>query len=224
MSTQAPWDSVPDNLVVDEGIYQLVISSLEEKVSAAGNLMFALESVIEDPLTFGALTMRDWFVIGNEEDPLAEDPETWRKARGAQKLKRFLKGAQVQLDADMDIVCANAVDSRFLAKIVIDIDDGKKNPEYKGQQRNRMTSYFAIGTRDIGVSGNAAESPPATKPTPGKVKAKAKAKPPAAVIEKAKPKVKAKAKAGEIYKCVICNEEVPKADFRVHVADHDDEE
>lgn len=235
MGKVVDWEGIPDSAVVDDGIYLLVVESLEEMVSQSGKLMYHLTARIEEPTDFSGLFQNEYFCVGTDDDPGADDPETWRKSISARVLKRFIKAAQIPMEGDMDVICASAEGSKFLARIIQVVDSGKKNPEYKGNITNSLKGFFTVGEREVGLDGGGdAPSPPppvATKPAartaPAK-RASAKVaatkpapKPAASVVSKLKP---AAAKKTTTIACGICQEQVPRADFAAHVGQHEDEE
>ncbi|MCH7759818.1 hypothetical protein IIA15_00230 [candidate division TA06 bacterium] len=228
MGKVVDWEGIPDSAVVDDGIYLLAVESLEETVSQSGKLMYHLTARIEEPSDFSGLFQNEYFCVGTDDDPGADDPETWRKSISARILKRFIKAAQIPMDGDMDMICASAEGSKFLARIIQIVDDGKKNPEYKGNISNSLKGFFTVGEREVGLDGGGDSTPPppvATRPAARTAPAKrAPAKPAATAAAKPKPAAAKAAKRPTTIACGICQEQVERADFAAHVGQHEDEE
>jgi hypothetical protein len=123
----------------------------------------------------------------------------------------------------MDDVCAAAVGYEFLALIETEIDD--KPGKYKGRESSKIKSYFALGEREIGLSG---DGKPATK-------AAVKAAPLVAAVKAVNVAVKAvaaaaiaapvaKKPAGSTIMCELCSPPtaIPRSEFPSHVAAHEE--
>lgn len=231
MGRQVDWDEIPDSNIFPEGIYLAVGDAMEERMTQeAGKLMFVPTFIIEEPKEYAGLKISDYFVIGSNDDPEAELAPTWKSSIGGKNMKRMIKGLQIPLTPDTDEIGANMVGSKVLLRIDQQVDDGKKNPDYKGTIRNRIRGYYEVGSKEIHIVEDEAPSPApkaATKRATKKVAqvttspvAEAASKP---ALAEPKKKVAKKTKLNVLL-CSICDEQVERSEFAAHVAGHEDEE
>ena len=164
-----PRDEIQENTVVPDGVYLVRIEELEKSATKgsegaklpAGVKMFNLTARIKEPKEFAGLALRDNFCVGTEDDPDALDPETWKspKAIGCMRFEKLLKAAKIQSDDDDEDAQPNIMSEiegqECLAQAVYEKDDGSRDPRYKGRERNRISGWYPIGDRDIGVEGGA---------------------------------------------------------------------
>lgn len=250
MGKNVNWDDVPDSNVVPGGAYLLEISEMEETQTKAENgakLMYKVTLLTLEPIQ--GMMLFENFVIGTDEDPDGDDPKSW-KGISARRMKAFLKAAQIPLAGDMEEVCETAKGNQFVGKVVVTEDDGTRDPKYKGQLRNRITSYYAIGEKEpeLEDDGGAQAAKPAAKKVtpapapkasaaapkaavaPGKVVKKAAPVPPPVEEEEEAPppppapKKGGKAKAADLVGCGLCNEKVERSEYVAHITAHEAEE
>ena len=227
MGRQINWDAVPETNVVPDGTYQLSIVELREAKSKAQALMYIASFEVVAPEEFAGMPLTEYYSIGTPEDPDADQDATWRGSFGARNMRKMLASAQVPLDGDMDNTCAAAEQAQFVAFVAQQVDDGSKDPQYKGRVSNRIQSYYKLGEKALSV---AAEVPaavaPAAKPklaavpqgrAPAPVAPRAPTPaakappPPAAHAAAAKPVAPAKPKAVEMVVCAVCKNPDDKA-------------
>lgn len=240
-----PHDDIAEGMVlVPDGAYALQIAQVEETETAggpeaalpAGCLMYRAQYHISEPDPYVGYPQYDYFVIGTEQDPEAQDPETWKQSIGARQLKRMFKAAQVPMSEDIDDMCATAAGQQLVAVIGQQITK-------RGTPMNQINGYYALGEREIGVDQKPAAAqrgrapvrgpvatrtsvqppmapqtrPPAQRPAP------APPPPPARRAAPTSPPANPKGKAGAgqaMTKCAVCNESVPRAEFSAHVQQH----
>ncbi len=152
MPRQLPWDEIPDTNVVPGGLYPLKAVSLEEvRTRELNKLMYKVcVQIMDDPKVqdFSGMLIFEQFTIGNDTDPDANELNTWKKSFGARLLKQMINASQIPERADMDKICANFADHQFIGNVSYSLDQSE---EYKGTPRNRMTSYYKVGEREVGI-------------------------------------------------------------------------
>src|SRR5207249_5459750 len=162
----------------------------------------------------------DRFVIGTEDDPEADDPETWKASIAARRLKAFVKSLGVSLGNNMQDTMEAAEGQKAIAMVSVDPKrkDPKTGREYN--ESNSVTAYYQIGTAGMGPGVTKAAAPPAPA-APKKVAVQSVVETKAAT-EKVQPKKVVKA---EVTTCPICGkDDVPRTDFIQHVNQHTGEE
>jgi len=226
--------------LVPDGLYRVSIASIEETASQNGKLMYNTQFEIMEPADFAGMMLFELFCIGTDEDPDAVEEKAWR-GFAATRMKAMLKSAQVPMDDDMDNIIAAAIQQQLIVAANQEVDDGTRDPKYKGRVRNRISSFYQLGHKEVGLTDAPAA---AKKPLAAVPKAAAPAAAPAAptrTIMKAplpatggatlsKPAgpvtrptaPKPTAKAAEV-KCTICDTMVARVEFAAHVEAHADE-
>lgn len=230
--TWAP-ETIPDSTVLPEGAILFTIEDIiEERTNEGDRLMYNFHFRAQEPPAVASLMHFERFTIGSPEDPEAEDPDTWAKSIGARIMKQVLKASQVELGEDLDEVFGAAKGQNVIGIVTQQVDDGSRDPKYKGQIRNRVQRWYAPGEREVALNGPAAAAPTALKPKPGAAKAAppaAKPAPAPAVAthppSKPGPKAAPSAKPAEkTLTCTVCNEQVLKSQLAEHVEAHEGEE
>jgi len=211
MGKKIPWAEIDDRNLVPPAIYECSIRGITDERTKgggtldAGCLMYGASYTIErsDPAGFEGRVLFDRFAVGTNDDPNADEPESWKKPGGPQRLKRMLTSSDVTLHDDMEDVKAEAVEKRLLLSVTIRTTE-------RGTELNDVKEYYELGTRDVGTLGNGrGNGKTATKPkkaTGGKKKTAAK-------------------KREQTVECPQCSESVPAAQFPVHMDEvHGDED
>lgn len=162
MGVKVPWGDIPDFSMLPKGIYQLAIKALEP-YNKQGNNKLVVKGTFEaiEPDSFAGMTFREYFTIGSDEDPEAEDPETFKRTSGSRKLTRILKKANVDLADELDETCANAAGAEFMASVEV---EEQQEGEYKGRKNNRIGSVYEAGSMDPVILEEGAK--PAKKAAP----------------------------------------------------------
>ena len=151
MGRRAPWQDIPDSAVVPDGVYHLAVEEIEESQSSeqtGGKLMYELEVRVIEPKAFVNLPLYNNFVIGSDDDPNADDPETWKASVGAKNLKRFFSAVQVEFVDDLAPMCVTAKDQEFLGLVT---KSQETQGQYKGRERNNFNGWFKLGERAVGL-------------------------------------------------------------------------
>lgn len=247
MGRRMPFEEIPDSNVVPGGIYPLKALKLEETESQTGKLMYKLSvQITDDPKVgdYSGMVLFEQFTIGNDDDLKAEQVDTWKRSFGAKMLKQLIAASQIAERNDLDKICANFADHQFLGNINYSVE--KEGP-YAGTPRNRINSFFAVGSREVGIDpkslaeykggggGSApkavpqmapqAPQPAAAPAVPQPVSPQPMAAPqpvapaPAAPAAPAAPQPVAAAPAGPAMACQLCGQTVPMAQFAQHMKD-----
>jgi len=151
MGRRMPFEEIPDSNVVPGGIYPLKALKLEETESQTGKLMYKLSvQIMDDPKVgdYSGMVLFEQFTIGNDDDLKAEQVDTWKRSFGAKMLKQLIAASQIAERNDLDKICANFADHQFLGNINYSVE--KEGP-YAGTPRNRINSFFAVGSREVGI-------------------------------------------------------------------------
>lgn len=231
-------DAIPDSIVIPTGAVIFDIESIEEAhAKDSGKLMFKTQFRVAegDPGTANLVYFEN-FVLGTDDDPMMQDPAT--VGPGARNLKNMLKAAGMDVsNEDLDEVLSAAIGKQVGAVVEMFLDDGKRNPQYAGQPRNRVSRWFQPGEREVGSANGprpaakpvAKASAPTPAPKPPKAAApKARPAPPPDEDEEpgevpparpAKAPVQAQAPPVARVKCSLCNQLIPRAEFAAHVAE-----
>ena len=212
MARKWPADEIPDSSIVPSGTYTATCS-IKESQSNTGKLMYKGTFSITEPDGFSGLSLWENYVIGSDQDPDADDPDTWKASIGAKNLKRCFKAASVPLTEDMDDLLEAVEGQSVVLEVGQEVDEGRKDPKYKGTVRNRIIAYYPLGERSPAVGG----SKPAPKATPPAKPAPQRA--PAAPAARPAPQAASKERT---LKCSVCDASVPQSQFGAHVAGHEE--
>lgn len=209
MGRQVNWDEVPDSgaTLVNQGMYEAVIESIEEGQSKAGKLMYTTIFRIAGG-AYDGTPLYERFSVGTDDDPNADEPTTWKSSIGASRMKAMFKAVHVANTGDVDEMCTAATGQHLQLTVDIEVDSGAKNPQYKGVKRNRIVRMYPMGEREA----------PAT-PAPSSQLAKAVAAAPAKATG-----TKKGTAAVPTVKCGVCKQDIARADYSQHVLTHGDEE
>lgn len=238
MGRQFAWDDIPDSgALLPAGTYLVGVESIEEKTAEqSGKLMYSAVFRVIEPDQFSNMPIYNNFVIGNDDDPGADDPETQKASVGAKMMKACMKAAQVAFHPDIDVMIGAAQDQQLV--ITLTQSTETKEGPYKGRVRNNVAGFYPVGTREPSVTaGGAPAVKPAKPPLKGVTggKAQAPARPGAPIGGKLPPKaaapVSAKAPVGKktaaaaTVTCTLCDpaQQVPRTEYVAHVQAHDEE-
>lgn len=219
MGRQIPvsFDDVPDAQLLPRGVYLMSVDSIDEAFSREkGSLMYKVTLVVEEPAQFAGVPQFDYYVIGNGDDPKAEQPATWLNSIGIKRFKRLTRATLVPYTSDMDELIARLTGQKFLATIEQEIDMNPKDPKYAGMKRNRIAAVNTIGTMAVGISG--ASDAPATLTAPPVISVQVQT----GSVAAAKP---TKVAPSATLACPYCSEPMSRAAYAQHRRDkHPDEE
>lgn len=211
MSRLIPFGSIPDSNILPDGIYRLKIDKLEEVMSKerdgkASKLMYKLTTKVVEPASHKGLFFTENFTIGTEEDPDAEELNTWQTSIGGRALKRLSKKLGIPTGDEEDsgsfIEAVKGVE--YLATIITKTEPDEKNGQpnpYKGRVNNNVTAYWSLGEREAALAdGNGKSHKTATAP---KAKATGDKAPPSDEVS-----------------CSACKKRVPRTQLKAHVEEH----
>lgn len=152
MGRRIPLGSIPKSTILPEGIAHFRVKKFEATQTKGSDdkpqkLMYKAIYDVVEPDTHSGLSYFDNFVIGSDDDPAAEEFSTWAKSFGGRNLRALTDACNVAFgdEVDDDMLCKEIEGAEFLGKIVQKVDDGKRNPEYKGNVRNETKGYFPLG-------------------------------------------------------------------------------
>jgi hypothetical protein len=152
--TKVPWGDIPDFSLLPAGIFQFAIKELLPYNKAEnGKLIVKATHEVVEPANFAGQTMREFFAIGSDDDPQAEDPETWKRTIGARNLKRLLERSKAEMFDDLDETCKAAVGAEFCATVEVET---QQKGEYAGRKNNRINAVYEAGQ----VTPQVASAPP----------------------------------------------------------------
>lgn len=161
MGRQIPFGSIPKTDILPDGLFHFKVSEMkagETKTDGRpSRLMYTARLEVLEPTSHKGLSLFERFVVGDDDDPAAELEETWTKSFGGRQLAALTDACNVAFadSVDDDQYCQEIKDGEVLAKVSQQVDDGKKNPKYKGQVRNRINRYFSLGEKNPEItSGN----------------------------------------------------------------------
>lgn len=205
MARNIDWDSVPDSTLLPDNMYVFEIESITEGASKAGHLMYTGAFRVADG-EFTGTPLYDRFAIGTNDDPTADDPQTWVKSIGARRMKRLFKAAMpdLPLAGNIDEMIRVATQQRFVAMVNIEEDDGVKDPKYKGVKRNRIAAMYPA------TNVVAPVAPVATKAAAPLRTVAPKPAAPKAAAQVSAPKV-------PTVKCGYCQAMIPRDDYVNHI-------
>jgi hypothetical protein len=203
MGRLIPFHAIPDSSILPEGVFRMVVTKAEEaETQESHKLMFRFTSKVVEPAAYKGATFYDNFVIGTDDDPDAEQLETWQTSIGGRTFKQFVSSLGLALgdEEDSEALLAQMLNQQYLATIVQKVDDGSRDPRFKGRVRNVATRYWKLGEREPEVANGSAASP--KKAAEKKVATPAKPAPSDEVT------------------CTSCRKRVPRKDLRAHVEAH----
>lgn len=127
--------------------------------------MYVIILSIVEPKALKGMQIRDFCVIGTEDDPLAKKPETWQRSEGGPgRIKRFLIRSGTGIADDDDTWMEAAVGNEVVAPITERMDPN-------GQMRTNVGLYYRVGEDDAPEIGIAEAGAPKGKGAAGAAKA-----------------------------------------------------
>ena len=148
------WNDIPDTMMLPAGKLLLQITEIEEVVSGSGKLMYKHKLTAIEPVEVAGMIHFENFVIGTDDDPLADSPNTWRASIGAKRMKNMYTKARVPFSESMFATMAAARGAMFVAKTVVK-KDNDPNSKYFGQEQTNITTCYVVGEVVPALDGNA---------------------------------------------------------------------
>lgn len=184
------WNDVPDSAVVPYDAYHCTVRAARFDYSRNGKYMAIVELQVDAPPIYKGAVITNNFVIGSDDDPQADLPDTWKR-RAATDLKKMLVGVfgdVAQLTGNPVNDLAGVVGYPVGAIIDEETDnnqqqaDGTPNPYY-GTTRNRFKGWFNVQAAGAPAPGSLAgtkAAPAAAGQRPGRPPARPPQRPPVA--------------------------------------------
>lgn len=220
-----PFHEIPKTTTVPDNLYRLRVEEIKEVYTKdtdgrTPKRMFKLQASIVEPETYKGEFYFDQFCVGTEEDPEAEEKETWKRFSAREFIKLIdVLGVPYADEEDAEPFFASCKKAEYVAMIVEKVEPRTRkdrngneyvNP-YAGQVRNATTAYYKLGEKEPG--SHVASGSPTVRGKKGPSKG-AKAATQAA-----------KAAADDRVTCVepSCRKRVPRSELKEHVAKHFEE-
>jgi hypothetical protein len=145
---KSKWDAVPE--ASEEllcGLYDFEITGFKVTQTNAEpkRKMYIAELVVTEPEEAKGLTHTEFFMVGTEEDPDGDDPDTLKGSMGAKSLRTMCNRAGVQM----------VDDDEELAEILVgETVAGLIDPPTKagGRKAIKGSGWFEVGERDPEVT------------------------------------------------------------------------
>lgn len=155
--TVPSWDDIPESSrVLPAGFYTFEVEVLEKTLTKKGALMYKATYEVADGPHKG-MPQYEYFNIGNDDDPGAKDPITWRNAIGARGLRDLFRATGIPMLTDMGKMQDAVKGQRFMQQVSTSVEpakrrDGSDNP-YGGRERNDLGKKFRMGERSADATG-----------------------------------------------------------------------
>lgn len=167
------WDDIPDGggsrEPLPEGQYLVEVESFDEYQTRAGALSYKAVYRVVEPAEHAGRLLWEYHNIGTDDDPQAQDPQTWQTAIGTRTLKALGRAAissNGALPTDMDTFAAAVRGQRFIQTVGRRIGkdrDGNDRPENTLLRKMRHSETPApsapTGSRRISGGSDAIVSP-----------------------------------------------------------------
>src|SRR6266850_6682810 len=106
-SLGATLKKVPESSTVPDGGYVLDIHKVEPATTGTGKKSYKAQLKVVEPKKYKGSMLFENFTIGSDEDPDADEQDTWDTSMGAKQFKQMVEKAGVDLgDQDEDDLCA----------------------------------------------------------------------------------------------------------------------
>jgi hypothetical protein len=166
---QIPWDVISESIgtVLPTNTYKFEIEVLEEAQSAKERYMLKGTYRVVEPRSEAGMVLYDYYALGTEHDPQADDPKSWEGIAAA-RFKDLIKKANVAQKPTVEETCASARGAQFIGDVTQEVDQA--DGPYKGTTRNRLKKLYRVGEKDAAQDGNLARPTASVSPfRPGKV-------------------------------------------------------
>lgn len=132
-------------------IIGLEVTKSKAKDGKVAKKMYVLEVEGVEPKEIKGAHVRDWIVVGTEDDPKAKEKATWQRSEaGPGRIARLFTKAGVDAPADDEEWDGVLSDCEIIAPLTASEDD-------EGQVRNRLGLFFAESDDDCPEIGVAEE-------------------------------------------------------------------
>ena len=144
------WDEVPDSNLLPEGTYELVIVKAEAGWTRTNKLAAELTYQVGAGELDGCSMRPETFTLGSETDLQGQRPETRKALFGWMNLKRLCNATGIRFEQSLRTTLRQLEGARFVGTVKVQTQadknkDGSENP-YAGNQQNRITAYYPVGS------------------------------------------------------------------------------
>jgi hypothetical protein len=141
---KSKWDDVPEpseELLV--GFYDFKVTGVKvtKTTKEPERKMFIAELMVTKPAAAKGQTHAEFFVVGTEDDPEAEDADTLKGSPGAKAFKAFCTAAGVQMVDDDDELCELLKGETVSGNVTAPTKEG-------GRKGVRSNAWFPVGEKD----------------------------------------------------------------------------
>jgi hypothetical protein len=152
-----PIKAPPSRKRLEEGTVLVSVEAIQPGLSSRQSLYQIATTfrVVEPPEFAGALIWEN-FVIGDRDDPMAEQLDTWGRTVGGSRFRRYADRAKVPFGRISAMVPA-----LLATRVVVDMytavespkkADGSPNP-YAGKVNKRIRDFFAVNEKALAARG-----------------------------------------------------------------------
>jgi len=144
------WDDVPDSDLLPDGNYELLITKAEGGWTRTNKLAAELTYQVGAGELDGSRMRPETFTLGSESDPQGQMPETKKALFGWMNLKRLCNATGIRFEQSLRTTLKQLEGARFVGTVKIQTQgdtnkDGSPN-QYAGNQQNRLTAYYPLGS------------------------------------------------------------------------------
>jgi len=141
------WNKVPDTSGLVSGTYNVRIEKLFESTTGGGKACWKANLKVLPHASTKRMNNRvhtNTFTIGNDDDPMALEPDTINDAFGTRDMKHMFKAAQVKLESRMALTARAAIGKTLTIVGVLPKTPGK------GQSRVffNITEWLPLGKKE----------------------------------------------------------------------------
>jgi hypothetical protein len=159
--TVMPWDEIPDSNLLPTGSFNARGAEMEIGEADDGRLIVLAQIDVTEPADYASFRQFERFYLGTEDDPKAKQPATWKRYP-AQRIKQLFNAAQVPPapgENGLEVMAASFSGSLFGFDCLYYLDDGKNDPQYKGQPRNKINAFWRVGEKQPAVDARSMRQP-----------------------------------------------------------------
>ena len=147
------------------------IDEIVRTESKTKKLMYQASFEVVEPDDYSGVILREWFLIGTDNDPKGKKEATWKAVEGGPgRLKRLLIRSGTTVTSDDEEWCADAEGNEVCAHVTVEKDQS-------GVDRNRINGKFfrendkdfvgiGVSLEAVGVNGPKAKAAVKAKPAP----------------------------------------------------------
>lgn len=152
-----PIAPAPSRLRLVSGVVQCEIEEVTPGLSSKQSLYQVATTLrVTQPAEYAGVLIWETFVIGDKQDPQAEQPETWGRTIGGSRFRRLADRAKVPF-GKMSTMAAALLKKPVIADMYTFTEpalnkDGSKN-DYAGKTKRRVRDFFAVNEKTLSAKG-----------------------------------------------------------------------